>query len=286
MSALRKICRMSGEGEFLRWLICSVAVVIVHGAAMFALVPRSQPADDEQGAPIAFIELAPVPVAPPTPPTNLAVGPLQLHDEAVNSVAQDARPAPRASQAPPKTDNVQKTDIMPPPPAVQPQTPFQATPPTSPTIASRSQAEAEASPKPMEQASPQSTAAIPSAPPSAVVHRAEEPAGPARGARVTPDSARVAKWEQALAARIERSKRYPPSAEGLFGVSRVAFTIDRAGRLLAVRIAVSSGLPVLDEEAVATVRRAAPFPSPPTDVGQKQLSIVAPIRYVRRRSER
>lgn len=62
--------------------------------------------------------------------------------------------------------------------------------------------------------------------------------------------------------KIARAKRYPRQArsEGLEGVCGLSFAIKPDGSLDFVELSKSSGYSVLDEEALATVRRAAPFP--------------------------
>jgi protein TonB len=56
--------------------------------------------------------------------------------------------------------------------------------------------------------------------------------------------------------------RHRPAARG-GGRATVAFSIGPAGGLQGVRIARSSGKAQLDQAAIATVQRAAPFPPPP-----------------------
>jgi protein TonB len=96
-------------------------------------------------------------------------------------------------------------------------------------------------------------------------------------ARPTP--AAIAGWERLLVAQLERHKRYPPDARGKVGEARLAFSIDRGGRVLASRIVRSSGSAALDEEALALIKRAAPLPPPPAGVPDERLSFVVPIRY-------
>ena len=63
--------------------------------------------------------------------------------------------------------------------------------------------------------------------------------------------------------RIDEAKRYPllASRSGVGGSVGIEFRIDLKGQPAEIRIAQSSGHPILDEEAVETIRRAAPFPS-------------------------
>ena len=56
--------------------------------------------------------------------------------------------------------------------------------------------------------------------------------------------------------------------QGLPGSTGVHFEIDAAGRLVSVEIVHRSGVPSLDEEALAIVRKAAPFPPPPQGAQQ------------------
>jgi TonB family protein len=71
----------------------------------------------------------------------------------------------------------------------------------------------------------------------------------------------------------------PPHAHGKVGEARLAFSIDRGGRVLTSRIVHSSDSEALDEEALALIKRAAPLPPPPAGVPDDRLSFVVPIRY-------
>jgi protein TonB len=72
-------------------------------------------------------------------------------------------------------------------------------------------------------------------------------------------------------------------ANGEQGTATVAFRIDRRGRLLESRIVHGSGSAALDEETLALVRRAQPFPAPPANISDVQLSFVLPMNYIRPR---
>jgi len=75
----------------------------------------------------------------------------------------------------------------------------------------------------------------------------------------------VARWQNALLAHIERFKRYPDKARsrGDQGSAKIAFTIDREGRLLSSHIVQTSGSSTLDSETLAMLARAQPLPRPP-----------------------
>ncbi|MCR5858985.1 energy transducer TonB [Mesorhizobium sp. J428] len=68
---------------------------------------------------------------------------------------------------------------------------------------------------------------------------------------------------------VQRYKRYPDAAArgGMKGAVKVSISIGGSGNLASARVTASSGYPVLDSEALATVRRAAPYPKPPASFG-------------------
>lgn len=68
---------------------------------------------------------------------------------------------------------------------------------------------------------------------------------------------------------VQRYKRYPDAAArgGMKGAVKVSISIGGSGNLASARVTASSGYPVLDGEALATVRRAAPYPKPPAGFG-------------------
>jgi periplasmic protein TonB len=91
----------------------------------------------------------------------------------------------------------------------------------------------------------------------------------------------MARWQSALAAHLERFKRYPAEARarGDQGTVKVAFTIDHEGHLLTSRIVQSSGSAMLDRETLAMLVRAQPMPKPPDNVFDSELSFVVPVRF-------
>jgi len=88
----------------------------------------------------------------------------------------------------------------------------------------------------------------------------------------------IAKWQQSLVAHLARFKSYPHEAAAE-GVVSLAFTIDRKGNLVSSRIEKTSGSDVLDAEALAMVKRAAPFPMPPAGIADADLTFVVPFRF-------
>jgi protein TonB len=81
-----------------------------------------------------------------------------------------------------------------------------------------------------------------------------------------PDPQVRANYRAMLANKIHAAKRYPRFAvmQRIEGSATVRFILDENGRLMNVEIEASSGFPILDEEAIAIIKRASPFPPPPS----------------------
>jgi protein TonB len=106
---------------------------------------------------------------------------------------------------------------------------------------------------------------------------AAAPSNPASGVgRGRSDS--MANYNGMGAAHLARPKRYPADAQraGSPGAASVSFSIDGGGRVTSVRLARGSGTPSIDQEVVAMVRRASPFPAPPDGRGK---SFTVPVRF-------
>lgn len=57
------------------------------------------------------------------------------------------------------------------------------------------------------------------------------------------------------------------------------FTVSRGGGVSGVRVSRSSGNPALDNEALATIRRAQPLPPIPPEVPQSSLTFPVPFSF-------
>lgn len=84
-----------------------------------------------------------------------------------------------------------------------------------------------------------------------------------------------------ISAWIDANKDYPTEVKKKKqqGTVVLRFTIGRDGQLLASTIKQSSGHVLLDQAALETLARAAPFPPIPEFVGRETLSIAVPIDY-------
>jgi protein TonB len=62
-------------------------------------------------------------------------------------------------------------------------------------------------------------------------------------------------------------------------VARVTFTVTASGGLPAASLNDSSGFSILDQAALAMVRRAAPYPAIPPELGRRTVTVTVPIRF-------
>jgi periplasmic protein TonB len=86
-----------------------------------------------------------------------------------------------------------------------------------------------------------------------------------------------------VVSRLRRSLSYPAQArrQRITGEVHVAFTITAGGAVSGVRVVRSSGHPVLDEAALETVHRAAPFPAIPPAAGRSNWGFTVPLAFAR-----
>ena len=239
----------AGRSDLPRWLASAAVVLGLHAAGVtFVALWRAPISAGDAGAPIV-VEFAPIAAAPDETVDNLAPGPVQEKYE----------PPPELSVETPQ----EKIEKIEPPPDVRPEV---ALPP---------EPVKPAPPKPIEKPRAPATTA-----PQRQPRVAALPAAPAVGA-TSENRAAAASWHGLILAQIERHKGYPEEARahGDKGTAQVAFTLDRQGRVLASRIVRSSGFPALDQETMATVRRAQPFPPPPADVPGATFNFSVPIRF-------
>ena len=161
--------------------------------------------------------------------------------------------------------------------------------PTSPDFGSppppADAAAAIAPPTDVPAAIPRAPAARPaSRPPAARPTAASPPAAPAEARAQAPPASSpelIAAYRYSLLAHLERHRQYPYGARlrREEGIAAVRFTVDRGGRLLALAISTGSGHAALDDEALATLRRAEPLPPLPPEITAAQLEFVLPLRF-------
>jgi periplasmic protein TonB len=288
------------RSDAVRWSLCAAIVAAAHGFAWVALATSRSPVASDAGSPVVTLELSPVAAAPAPPDEPQADAEPDAQAAQAEPVAEAAPAAePLPSPPPPTPEPTPMLAVNEPPPP----TPLLATPPAvsqpvppPPPISQPVEQEAPTVvdlPPPTRQPAARTPPAIvdptpqpPSPPPSASsvasMTTADIASAPveAPGREEADSPAALRTWRQALIAQIERHKQFPKSAQGQSGVSSVAFTIDRDGRLTEVRLVASSGSPALDQASLDLIRRAEPFPAPPAGLAANDLSFVAPIRYL------
>ncbi|MBO0396070.1 energy transducer TonB [Stenotrophomonas maltophilia] len=224
-----------------------VITVVLHLLPLLLLmhrvaVPPTLPPTPEQDVRISLRLLAPA-----TPPQ-----PVEERQADTLSQAQQARASqPTTSPPPPKPTATREGEIAASETGGTGRKPLPVTP---------SAAATDASPAP---------ASITAAPPAPDAPPADFQAGAASD-----------QWEARLMARLERYRYYPAAARSRRqqGTAWVRASIDREGRLLALRLEQSSGQPMLDDAALQTFRRAQPLPPIP-DVLKAPQELVVPVEY-------
>ncbi len=281
----------SARGEVLRWAAAFAVVLAVHGGGAFALImerDRGEPMVDAE--PAILVEFAAVPV-PAAPSRTAAPGPEQMQSESTPSAPAPAPEPPKDSESAHATSE----------PSEEPVSTAEG-PSTERTPEERQQVKAESEqPSPIPDVPPQEAevpvAAVPPPPPrendepnkgrkqkkAAPQQRQASIAAPATTAptRAAARSASLVNWKGRLALHLQRHKRYPAAAQMRReqGTVQVQFTVDRNGRVVSSAVVQSSGHTTLDQETLALLRRAEPFPKPPADVPGNQFSFSVPVRY-------
>lgn len=107
--------------------------------------------------------------------------------------------------------------------------------------------------------------------------------GKARSSARQAGNAAVSNYPGKVRSRLSRAIRYPSAAkrERLRGTALVRFTVSGSGSVSGVSLARSAGSPILDEAALATVSRAAPFPKIPDGAGRSSWTFTVPVSFKR-----
>lgn len=103
-----------------------------------------------------------------------------------------------------------------------------------------------------------------------------------KGPRSSSTGSRTSLLRQAhrYAARVRaRIARYRPRGGRVRGKTLIGFALTTSGALHSARVSRSCGIAQLDRAALAAVRRAAPFPRPPSGLTTAQLRFVIPFNF-------
>ena len=96
-------------------------------------------------------------------------------------------------------------------------------------------------------------------------------------------NAAVSNYPGKVRSKLQRAFRYPAKAkrENVRGVVQVSFALSSSGSVSSVKIARSSGSPILDKAALEAVERAAPFPAIPQGADRKRWPFTIPLAFGR-----
>ena len=89
----------------------------------------------------------------------------------------------------------------------------------------------------------------------------------------------VEDWRKQMTIRLNSNKGFTPMTPGQSGTVKVGFVIDRTGKLVSNWLAESTGIPALDERALAIVERSQPFPVPPPELDDNRLNLIVPFYF-------
>ncbi|WOH48679.1 energy transducer TonB [Bradyrhizobium sp. sBnM-33] len=240
------------RSDLRRWMFSSLAVLCIY-AGLTATLATWRDVDDSVAAETSgaiVVDLAPLAAAPATTPTDIAPGPEQVMSE--------AQPVAKPEETPPD-----ETPELPPAP--------------NPDAAVALQTRPQPDVTPQQQAA----AATTSAPPAINERIAPVAVAPTKGVPNDKNSEAVVTWRTQVLALVEKNKRYPETARSRReqGTAQVSFTLDRKGMVVSARVTQSSGSGALDEEALALLKRAQPFPAPPATFPGELVVVRQPIRF-------
>ena len=235
-----------------RLFACSAASIGIHlgvGAAILlglgiahVNAPATPPAE-------MVVELAALPSAPPVPPS-----------------LSPPKPEQKKAQPKPVVENTKLPHFI---KILLDVRPAVVVPPQDRTVEHVDQNK-----KPADETS---KAAAPDAP------RKDEAREPLSGAPSASPSNAEQNWEARVLAALERKKRYPEEAQrrGQEDSVYVRIVIDGSGRVISSQIGKSGGFELLNTEVMSLVRRASPFPTPPSDVmkGHTSATLVVPVEF-------
>ena len=89
-------------------------------------------------------------------------------------------------------------------------------------------------------------------------------------------------WRKQVGLRLSSNKGWSPTSPGQGSTAKVGFVIDRTGKLVSDWLEESTGIPALDQHALAIIERSQPFPTPPPALDDRKLRIIVEFDFVPR----
>ena len=242
------------------WILAALGAVALHVGGIAAALTSMQPDDGtDLGAPAIEIgvELAAphldandLPVGPDTEAT--AASPAVVEQKAVIERSDLPKAAPTETDDPDRVVTPNETKKPEDDPKI----------PTVQTTASTESIAAEQTAVPTVQSAPVSAQSV----------------APVAGIGTSKRRDRVT-WQKALAAHLNKYKRYPSERIMQHAEVVVSFVLDRIGHVVSTRIVKGSGDPAFDAAAKAMLQRADPVPPPPPLVADEGLSFTLPVIF-------
>ena len=261
-----------GEREAARWGLSAGVIVALHvAAALLAMNWLKHVPDEGVNMPAILIDMTPETSAPQSTPLDIAPGPVMQQADA-------SPPEPMQQQAVeemiPPTPPQEKPDVVAPP-----EQKLEPSPP-KPEPAKVAPVEKPAPVKPkVVRPDARKPSDAPPAPRTSAPPRAEREAPLASAVNAGSVASAMATYYQRVRAHLMRFHQYPTSANGQRGVVKVSFTLGRGGQVLSSRLGGSSGVAVLDAQAMAMVRQAQPFPPVPSDINYATIPINVGVAF-------
>jgi protein TonB len=247
--------------QILRWGFASLAIVLVHAAAVAALVLWYKRTPPEPPV-IPAIMVSFEPAAPTTPVEN------DKSFAAQETQQIDPTPEPQVET---KAEPPPPEEIKPPPPR-----PSEiALPKPEPKPVERKPIERKlVEKKPVERKPVEKKLVVQPRQPQEAQER-----GAAREASRQSSVAASNAYLSLVYGHLQRFKSAPASANGATGDAVAHFVLSRTGNVLSASIVKSSGNAALDAAALASVRNANPFPPFPAEKIGSQDSFTAPFKF-------
>lgn len=82
----------------------------------------------------------------------------------------------------------------------------------------------------------------------------------------------IGNWRQKISSQLKSYVQFPPEACAQSGEAKLAFALDRSGKVLSRKVVSGSGVAAIDAAALAAVNSAQPFPPAPPEVLGNELT--------------
>ncbi|MDA9547136.1 energy transducer TonB [Bradyrhizobium sp. CCBAU 45321] len=260
------------EREGAPWGASATMIVALHlGAALLAMNLLKQVPDEGVNLPAILIDMTPETSAPRSMPLDIAPGPTMQQADA-------SPPEPVQQQAveemiPPTPPQEQPDVVAPPEQKLEP-----SPPKPEPAKVTPVEKSAPAKPKAVRPDARKPSDALP-APHTSAPPRAEREAPLASAVNAGSVASMMATYNQRVRAHLMRFHQYPKSANGQNGIVTLNLALGRGGQVLSSRVGGSSGVAVLDAQAMAMVRQAQPFPPVPPEITYATMHIKIGVKF-------